>query len=140
MEAIAIGVSDRNYQRSLDPLPPWETERSTSRSSVSRRFVRLSKKMLGDWMSRSLEDFDVRVVMIDGLWIKNHCLLIALGIAADGSKQVLGVREGSTERAAVVRTVEAAGVDVTPTTLHPDLELPTEPVRILDLANRVAGR
>jgi len=103
MEAIAIGVTDRNYQRSLDPLPPWEAERATSRSAVSRRFVQLSKKMLQEWLARPLSDFDVRVVMIDGLWIKDHCLLIALGIAADGTKRVLGVREGSTERAAVVQ-------------------------------------
>jgi len=103
MEAVAIGVSDRNYRRSLESLPPWETDRSTSRSAVSRRFVQLSKKMLGEWMSRPLADLDVQVVMIDGLWIKDHCLLIALGIAADGSKQVLGVREGSTEHSAVVQ-------------------------------------
>lgn len=102
MEAVAIGVSNRNYRRSLEPLPPWEAERSTSRSSVSRRFVRLSKKMLQGWLSRPLVDFDVRVVMIDGLWIKDHCIVIALGVGADGSKQVLGIREGSTERSAVV--------------------------------------
>lgn len=105
MEAIAIGVSTRNYQRSLERLPPWEEQRSTSRSSVSRRFVGLSKKTLADWMARPLDDFDARVVMIDGLWIKDHCILIALGIAADGFKRVLGLREGTTEHSAVVQAL-----------------------------------
>jgi predicted TIM-barrel fold metal-dependent hydrolase len=34
----------------------------------------------------------------------------------------------------------AAGVDVSDTPVHEGLELPTEPVRIIDLANRVSGR
>ena len=34
----------------------------------------------------------------------------------------------------------AAGVDTSPTPVHPGLELPTEPVRIIDLAARVSGK
>ena len=33
---MAAGVSTRRYARSLDRLPPAETERSTSKSAVSR--------------------------------------------------------------------------------------------------------
>ena len=46
-EAVAAGVSTRRYSRSLDRLPPTETERSTSKSAVSRRFVALTEQKLG---------------------------------------------------------------------------------------------
>jgi transposase-like protein len=105
VEAIAVGVSTRKYHRSLDPLPVDERERSVARSSVSRRFVALSSRMVGQWMSRPLDRLDIRVVMIDGLFLRDHCILIALGVASDGAKHVLGLREGSTENAAVARAM-----------------------------------
>jgi putative transposase len=43
--------------------------------------------------------------MIDGLFLRDHCILIALGVASDGAKHVLGLREGSTENAAVARAM-----------------------------------
>ena len=50
----------------LDPLPDEVTERGTSRSAVSRRFVALSAKRLGWFLSRPLGELDLRVVCIDG--------------------------------------------------------------------------
>src|SRR5262245_539063 len=38
--------------------------------------------------------------MIDGVYIDEHVLLVALGIDAEGKKHVLGLREGATENAA----------------------------------------
>jgi len=111
VEAIAVGVSTRKYHRSLDPLPVDERERSVARSSVSRRFVALSSRMVGQWMSRPLDRLDIRVVMIDGLFLRDHCILIALGVASDGAKHVLGLREGSTENAAVARAMLADLLD-----------------------------
>jgi hypothetical protein len=61
--------------------------------------------MVGQWMSRPLDRLDIRVVMIDGLFLRDHCILIALGVASDGAKHVLGLREGSTENAAVARAM-----------------------------------
>jgi hypothetical protein len=46
VEAIALGVSSRDYRRSLEALPSDVEERSVSRSSVSRRFVALSAERL----------------------------------------------------------------------------------------------
>lgn len=111
VEAIAVGVSTRKYRRSLDTLPAGERERSVGRSSVSRRFVALSSRMLEQWMSRSLGRLDIRVVMIDGLYLRDHCILIALGVASDGAKHVLGLHEGSTENAAVARAMLSDLID-----------------------------
>jgi putative transposase len=111
VEAIAVGVSTRKYHRSLDPLSVDERERSVSRSCVSRRFVALSSRVVDGWLGRPLDRLDVRVVMIDGLFLRDHCILIALGVASDGAKHVLGLREGSTENAAVARAMLSDLID-----------------------------
>ena len=99
--AIAAGVSTRKYAASLDPVPATVTERATSRSAVSRRFVALSQQQLTRCLSRPLGDLELRVVMIDGIDFHDHMVLIALGIDTQGRKHVLGVREGATENSAV---------------------------------------
>ncbi len=101
--AIAAGVSTRKYRGSLEALPAVEDERAVSKSSVSRRFVALSAEMITKWLSRSLEDLDLCVIMIDGINFDERCIVIALGIATDGRKHVLGLREGATENTAVAQ-------------------------------------
>jgi putative transposase len=103
LEAIAVGVSTRKYHRSLDPLPIDQSERSVCRSSVSRRFVALSAQLLAKWMNQALDRLDIRVVIVDGIFLADHCILIALGVASDGAKHVLGLREGSSENSTVAK-------------------------------------
>jgi transposase-like protein len=105
LEAIASGVTMRRYGRSLEQLPAGETDRSTSRSSVSRRFVALTQKRLAETFSRPLDDLDLRVVMVDGIAFRDHCVLLALGVATDGRKHVLGLWEGSTEHSSVAKAL-----------------------------------
>jgi putative transposase len=111
LEAIAVGVSTRKYDRSLETLPIEEPDRSVCRSSVSRRFVALSSGLLSRWMSRALDRLDIRVVMVDGIFLRDHCILIALGVACDGAKHVLGLREGSTENATVAKAMLSELID-----------------------------
>ena len=105
MEAVAIGVSSRRYARSLDDLPPTIEERSTAKSSVSRRFVARSAALLDEWLGRPLDELELTVVMIDGIFFDERCVLIALGIDTQGRKHVLGLHEGSTENASVARAL-----------------------------------
>ena len=58
---------------------------------------RRDTEQLGQWLSRSLKDIDLPVVMIDGIYFRDRVILVALGIDAKGNKHVLGLREGSTE-------------------------------------------
>ena len=101
LAAVAAGVSTRRYASTLDPVPADVTERGTSSSAVSRRFVALSTKSLGTFLERPLGELDLRVVCVDGKVFRDHCMVIALGIDAEGRKHVLGLREGATETAAV---------------------------------------
>ncbi len=107
LEAIAAGVSSRKYRRTLEELPAGVQESSASKSAVSRRFVVLTEKRMRKWMARPLDDLDLRVVMIDGKVFRKHCLLIALGLDSEGRKHVLGIREGTTENAAVAKALLA---------------------------------
>jgi len=95
------------YERSLDPVPSGARERATSKSAVSRRFVALTEAKLAAWFSAPLGGLDLRVVMIDGIAFRKHCVLVALGIDSDGVKHPLGLREGTTENAGVAKALLA---------------------------------
>lgn len=103
LEAIAVGVTTRKYRRALDPLPPGVTERAISKSAVSRRFVALTRAQLRTWLATPLNELDIRIVLIDGLHFRDHIILLALGIDAQGTKHVLALREGTTENATVCK-------------------------------------
>jgi transposase-like protein len=106
MQQMLVGVSTRGYASSLEPPPPGIDESlSVSRSSVSRRFVAQTKARVEEFLSRPLGELDIPIVMIDGTWLGDHLLLVALGIDATGHKHVLGVREGSTENEGVCRSL-----------------------------------
>lgn len=105
MAAMAAGVSMRRYASTLEPVPAPHRTRSVSKSATSRRFVALSQEQLLQWLSAPLQALDLPVVMIDGIHFRDRVILVALGIDAKGDKHVLGLREGSTESARVVRSL-----------------------------------
>ena len=109
--SIVSGVSTREYAQALEPLPESLDERSTSRSSVSRRFVALSQRQLSECLSRPLGDLDLWVVMIDGIVFRDHTVLVAMGIDSSGKKHVLGLREGTTENSAVTAALLSDLID-----------------------------
>ena len=103
LAAIAAGVSTRRYAGTQDRLPAPEMGVAVSKSAVSRRFVSLSQEQLQQWLERRFDDLDLPVVMIDGIHFRDRVVLLAMGIDAQGNKHLLGVHEGSTEAARVVR-------------------------------------
>jgi transposase-like protein len=105
VEQMVLGVSTRHYCRSLEPLPERVKERGTSKSAVSRRFVRATKERLEEVVGRPLEDLDLAVLMIDGIEFADHVVLVVLGIDTQGRKHVLGLREGATENSAACKAL-----------------------------------
>jgi putative transposase len=106
-EQMVVGVATRKYHRSLEPMPEPLPESGTSKSAVSRRFVRESTKRLQQWLSRDLSELELVSVMVDGLHVAEHVVLCALGIDAGGRKHVLGLWEGATENSAACRALLA---------------------------------
>ena len=105
LEAVACGISTRKYARSLDALPEEIEERSTSKSSVSRRYVALTTKRMTTWLTSPLGDRHFPIAIVDGIVLGDHTVLIALGIDSEGRKQVLGLREGDTENSRVAKAL-----------------------------------
>jgi transposase-like protein len=101
IEQTLLGVSQRGYARSLEALEPVAAQRATSKSAVQRRLVAGTRRVLEEWLHRDLAEFQPLILMLDGLEIAGQTLLVALGIDRDGTKRVLGLREGATENAAV---------------------------------------
>jgi putative transposase len=75
--------------------------RGTSKSAVSRRFVARTTAQLAARQNAPLDGLHLVALMIDGVHLGDHCLIVALGIAADGQKHALGLWDGSTENATV---------------------------------------
>jgi putative transposase len=105
VEQMLVGVATRQYARSLEPLGAEVTTRGTSKSAVSRRFVAKTRAQLEAWRATPLDALDLVGLLLDGVHVSEHCLIVALGIAADGQKHALGLWEGSTENAAVCQSL-----------------------------------
>jgi putative transposase len=97
VEQMIVGVSTRDYHRSLEPLPEGTRSRSTSKSSVSRRFIQGTQKQLEKLVSRSLEALDLVALYLDGVHVGDHVVITAVGVESTGKKHVLGLWEGATE-------------------------------------------
>ena len=78
---------------------------------MSELFIERTGTALGELMSRRLDDMRLAVMMLDGLEIADRTHVVALGISIDGVKIPLGLWEGSTENATLVRTLLADLVD-----------------------------
>ena len=59
------------------------------------------------WQSAPLDGLDLVALLLDGVHLGEHCLVVALGIAADGQKHALGLWEGATENTAVCQSLLA---------------------------------
>jgi transposase-like protein len=117
VEQMVLGVSTRNYDRSLEPSPAPLPTRGTSKSAVSRRFVEATRKQLQDMMRRELGNLSLCAIMIDGIHVDEHVVLVALGFDSDGNKHVLGLYEGATENSVccqgLLSDLESRGLDTT---------------------------
>jgi transposase-like protein len=99
-EILLSGVSTRRYAR---VIPEMAETVGVKKSSVSREFVEASAQELKRLCERRFDQVELLAIYIDGLRFGAHQLIVALGVDRMGKKQVLGLREGATENATVVR-------------------------------------
>jgi transposase-like protein len=113
MERMLAGVATRRHARTGEPVGEQVsgTQKATSRSAISRRFVQQTETALAELMARDLAGEDIRVLMLDGEHLAERCVVVALAITADGTKKPVGLWEGSTENKTVVRALLADLVD-----------------------------
>ena len=109
LERMLAGVATRRHARIAEPIGKavLETATSTGRSAVSRRFVKQTETALAELLARDLTQAKIKVLMLDGEHMAGRCVIVALGITADGSKLPIGLWDGATENKAVVRSMLA---------------------------------
>jgi transposase-like protein len=109
MERMLAGVATRRHARTAEPVSEKVTgaTKSTSRSAISRRFVRQTETALDELMARGLAGQDIKVLMLDGEHMAERCVVVALAITADGTKKPVGLWDGSTENKTVVGSLLA---------------------------------
>lgn len=113
MERMLAGLATRRHRSANEPVGAdvEAAARSTSKSSVSRRFVARTKRALEELMARDLTDLDVAALMVDGVNVTEHCCVVALAICADGTKVPVGLWLGDTENKTVVTHLLADLID-----------------------------
>jgi hypothetical protein len=107
---MLAGLSTRCYRAGGEPVGGLELK-GTSRSAVSRRFVRGTQARLAEVFGRGLSGLDILAVFIDGLHVGDHLIVVALGVDAQGTKHPLGLWEGSTENKAVCSALIGSLID-----------------------------
>jgi len=93
---MLAGLSTRRYSAGLEPVGTVEA-RATSKSAISHRFIQGTEQKLAELFGRDLSQLDLVAMFIDGVEIAEHCVVVALGVDADGRKHPLGLWEGTTE-------------------------------------------
>jgi len=100
LSIVMRGVSTRNYH---DVLPEVAQRCGVSRSAVSRQVQQASAEALRELCERRFEEVDLLVIYVDGKRFGGHQVICAIGVDTEGSKYVLGLTEGATENAVVVK-------------------------------------
>ena len=105
VQALALGgVSQRGYAPVLAALG-GETVGARrevygeSAATVNRYFVSATTRVVKEFEERRLDGDAYRVLFMDGIGYGEHLVVVVMGVRQDGQKEVLGLREGSTENA-----------------------------------------
>ena len=101
LRRILYGLSCRDYRVAAEAVPEAF---GLSRSSVSRRYIRVTARHLAALQERRLERYDVVALVLDGKRFAEDTMVIALGITLRGEKVLLGFVQTGTENAAVCAT------------------------------------
>ena len=91
---VSKGVSSRAMESILQPA---SGSIGASKSSISRKTVEETQKLLKFFQERSLEAFQLVAIFIDGTSFASDQMIIALGVDSVGNKKVLGFVQSSTE-------------------------------------------
>jgi transposase-like protein len=93
-------VSTRHY---AEVVPQMAKSCALSRSAVSRQFAEASEEALRQLGERRFDGQRFLILYLDGVRVGRHQVLVAIGVDTEGRKQLLGLAEGASENAVVVK-------------------------------------
>lgn len=107
-------VSQRDYEKGVTKIA---NSFGFKKSQVSKRWINATAKKIKDLQTRDLKSMDIRAVFIDGKRFRSHGVIVALGVASDGRKYVLGIFQADTENSSscleLLRDLESRGLPAT---------------------------
>jgi len=104
LSRLLAGVSSRKYSRTVGS--GLTADSCVSKSEVSRRFAAAMRTAMDDFFGRRIEG-SFPAIMIDGMGVGKVTVIAAMGIRADGRKQILGLIEGGSENSDVCKALLA---------------------------------
>ena len=110
---VLYGISCRNYEKAAEAIPGAI---GLSSSTVSRQFIEASAEKLREFQERDLSGLDILVIFIDGKSFGDDEMVLAMGVAVDGNKHMLGFVQTATENERVtkqfLRSLLDRGLDI----------------------------
>ena len=98
-EKLMLGLTTRKYGNAVRQF----TEAyGLEKSVVSEHYIEASRAKLKALMERPLEKMKFCALLVDATPFQGQQMVAALGVCHDGTKVVLGIRQGATENATVV--------------------------------------
>lgn len=102
LETCLDGTSHRRFPRTARRLQETRSDfHHLSKSTVNRRFIEAAEKVRKTLQTRRLDGHRFLALYIDGTVEQGHHVISVLGLRENGEKQVLGLREGSSESSEV---------------------------------------
>ena len=102
LQILLQGVSTRHYK---EVLPEMAQQVGISKSAISRQSIEAGEKLLKELAERRFDDLDMLIVYIYGIQLDSHHVIAAIGVDLHGYKHVLGLRQGASENATIVKAL-----------------------------------
>jgi transposase-like protein len=93
LQQMVSGLSMRDYASVVSHLTD---SFGTSKSTLSREFIKESEALLEAFEKRQFEETYV-AMFVDGKYLAGSQILIAVGVTVEGQKKILGFRESKSE-------------------------------------------
>jgi len=97
---VMHGLTMRRYSEVVREL---EQAYGIEKSTVSEHFIEASRRRLETLQGRSLGEHAFCAMTIDGTRFEDQEVVVAIGLTLHGHKKVLGLHQGATENATVVK-------------------------------------
>lgn len=98
LNRLLSGVSSRDFSRTVEQV---SDAAGLSKSTFSRKAIKATAEMAKQFEARNLADLAIQVILIDGTHEGEQMNVVAVGLAEDGGKHLLGLEQGATENATV---------------------------------------
>ena len=98
-EKLMLGLTTRKYG---EAVRQFTEAYGLEKSAVSEQFIESSRAKLKELMERRLNKMKFCALLIDATPFAGQQMVAALGIGHDGTKTILGIRQGATENATVI--------------------------------------